>query len=91
MTQLICQVQRLSLGDEKRTLVKENETFSVDREVAEQYVKGGIARYVPVEKQGEPEPMPEPQQKPEEIPDAPVQTETEAEKVTQKNGKKKGR
>jgi hypothetical protein len=53
MTQLICLVQRLYLGDEKRTLIKEGERFDVEATTAEVYIKGGIARPAefPAEKQ----------------------------------------
>jgi uncharacterized membrane protein len=53
MTQLICLVQSLYLGNEQRTRVTEKEVFEVDKETAARYILGGIAKpvEVPAEKQ----------------------------------------
>lgn len=47
MTSLICLVQRLFLGNEQRTLIKEGEQFDVDEQTAQIYIKGGIAKEAP--------------------------------------------
>jgi hypothetical protein len=100
MTQLICLVQRLSLGDSSRSIVREGETFEVDAEMAAIYIKGGIAALQETPESGRTpdlklkleiqNPRTDPESESEAPADEPVQTE-EAEKVTQKGGKKKGR
>jgi uncharacterized membrane protein len=90
MTQLICLVQRLYLGDEKRTLIKENETFEADEKAAEMYIKGGIAKIATIAAPippaaPEPAAQPEPEPIQEESPDGTVSPEAEKAK------KKKGR
>ena len=95
MPSLICLVQRLSLGDSTRSIVKEGEQFEVNAEMADIYIKGGIAKPAEIPKPTvkAPEPaklkleIPNPRAEPEpEAPvDDPVQSEeTEAEKVTSK-------
>ncbi len=63
MPLLFCLVQRLTLADDKRTLIRGGETFEVDAATAEMYVKGGIAKPADVApapvKVSEPAPVPE--------------------------------
>lgn len=95
MPSLICLVQRLSLGDSTRSIVKEGEQFEVNAEMAEIYIKGGIAKpaEIPKPTAEAPEPtkfkleIPNPRAEPE--PGAPVDEpvqpeEPEAEKVIPK-------
>lgn len=96
MPSLICLVQRLSLGDSSRSVVKEGEQFEVDAATAETYINGGIAKLVeapqkPKEAPKQLEPVPEPEpEKTEMSADDALPPET-PEVTPQKHGKRSRR